>query len=457
MYFFKLQYPGQHVLCTPDRTYFKFRDSSNHVTIDIDLEDIQNPSNKFQSFDTVSEITLQTAFDNFMLTLLTSFKNNTALRYLDGFSADCTYIFKNGSIESMSVARVLENFVICFGELKSSTNGNIKTAAIGQIGRYLYMLNKTRDRRKICAFLYDFHTITFFYCEKMLNKNDLRYYQSETLKLIEDNHVKQSNFDIITIGKESREINFSKENWTMFIEFLTMNWQFYDYKMLNISPSYNLLGNSYEIAHRLGTGATSFVYLLKEKQKKRNDKSKFCVMKILRNNKLSLTFQGEMEIIKQLREEYLNSSVFPNILDSFSSVLCAKSDDANENSNLNTLILHPICPLIKCIAQNCANGFIVNQYGCTTCECNPCKFGQPLFQYPCGQGQRKCAANEGLCKVSQSDNAYCCPNEHGGCCPPVPFPINFLCLIPNCKNDTQCQVGQKCCRPCSRCINATLA
>ncbi|CAF3872600.1 unnamed protein product [Rotaria sordida] len=179
------------------------------------LEDIQNSLDNFQSFDTMLEITLQTAFDNFMFTLLTSFKNYTVLQYLntsnkhylDGFSPDCSYIFKNVLIKSTSIAKVLSNFLICFGELKSSTNGNVKTAMIGQIGRYLYMLNKTQGWRKIYAFLYDFHTITFFYCEKMLDKDDLQYYQSETLKLIEDNPVKRSNFDVIKIGKESKEIH----------------------------------------------------------------------------------------------------------------------------------------------------------------------------------------------------------------------------------------------------------
>ncbi|CAF1187612.1 unnamed protein product [Rotaria sordida] len=202
------------------------------------LEDIQNSLDNFQSFDTMLEITLQTAFDNFMFTLLTSFKNYTVLQYLN--TSNKHYL--DGVIK----------FSYLFWELKSSTNGNVKTAMIGQIGRYLYMLNKTQGWRKIYAFLYDFHTITFFYCEKMLDKDDLQYYQSETLKLIEDNPVKRSNFDVIKIGKESKEIYFSKENWKIFIKFLTMDWKFYDYKMLNISPSDYLLGDSYEITDRLG-------------------------------------------------------------------------------------------------------------------------------------------------------------------------------------------------------------
>jgi hypothetical protein len=70
-------------------------------------------------------------------------------------------------------------------------------------------------------------------------------------------------------------------------------------------------------------------------------------------------------------------------------IFWAKSDDSTEAPNLNAEILRPICPLIRCILQNCDNGYIVNQAGCTTCECNPCKFGQPLFKFPCGQGQNQ--------------------------------------------------------------------
>jgi hypothetical protein len=96
-------------------------------------------------------------------------------------------------------------------------------------------------------------------------------------------------------------------------------------------------------------------------------------------------------------------------------------------------------------------------------RCNPCKYGQPITTMPCGQGQEKCAASGGICKVNQYDKAYCCPNEHPGCCPatsPVitPLsPINLSICIPTCKTDDQCKDYQKCCGSCPRCVNATLA
>ncbi|UJR32254.1 hypothetical protein I4U23_019719 [Adineta vaga] len=73
-----------------------------------------------------------------------------------------------------------------------------------------------------------------------------------------------------------------------------------------------------------------------------------------------------------------------------------------------------ICPQIKCIAP-CPNGFVINERGCSTCDCNPCKCGQPLHKYPCGQGQGVCSTVKGVCKVSIYDNAYCCPNESINC------------------------------------------
>ncbi|CAF3413753.1 unnamed protein product [Rotaria socialis] len=100
-------------------------------------------------------------------------------------------------------------------------------------------------------------------------------------------------------------------------------------------------------------------------------------------------------------------------------------------------------------------------------RCNPCKFGQPLQNVPCGQGQRLCASRNGTCKVNIYDRAYCCPNEHQGCCPPVvsspivfgplDIPIHLPVCLPACKTDADCRIYQKCCGTCNRCTNATLA
>ncbi|CAF1500755.1 unnamed protein product [Rotaria magnacalcarata] len=100
-------------------------------------------------------------------------------------------------------------------------------------------------------------------------------------------------------------------------------------------------------------------------------------------------------------------------------------------------------------------------------RCNPCKFGQPLQNVPCGQGQNLCASHNGTCKVNIYDRAYCCPNERQGCCPPVAstpivlanpsITINLPLCRPACRTDAECPTYQKCCGSCSRCANATFA
>ena len=93
--------------------------------------------------------------------------------------------------------------------------------------------------------------------------------------------------------------------------------------------------------------------------------------------------------------------------------------------------------------------------------CNPCQYGQPLTGVTCGRGERNCSAIGGTCKVNQYDRAYCCPQDHPGCCPAVTIPIIILpnptsLCIPTCTTDAQCPYHQKCCGSCRRCANATL-
>ena len=138
----------------------------------------------------------------------------------------------------------------------------------------------------------------------------------------------------------------------------------------------------------------------------------------------------------------------------FVTILCGQSDTAPGRSD-DTIANVQQCPLVRC-AGPCPNGFVINERGCQTCECNPCRFGQPLYKYPCGGGKNICGANKGLCKVGTADIAYCCPKERPGCCPPGPDPSVALCLPAKCKSDYDCPVGKKCCAPCFSCVNATL-
>ncbi|CAF3907668.1 unnamed protein product [Rotaria sp. Silwood1] len=301
--------------------------------IKIYLEDItkciKNHYGNFVLFHEISEKILQIGFDNLMSTLLTKFNNFTSLKYLntcnkhflDGDSPDCSFVYKNVSIHDDSIKKVLLNFLVCFGELKVPKKGDIKEKIIGQIGRYLENLNFMQGSTRCYAFLYDFYTITFFYCDKISDKDDLIYYQSERLQLIEFEDEKRSNFDAIKIGEISKEIYFNKQNWKIFIKFLTMKWQFYEYNVLNIRPDDDLLGQDYEITERLGSGATSIVYLLKVQEEKKENKNLLLdyVMKISRKTTYSTNFKHEMKIIKELEKiQTVDSPHVPYIAQKFS-------------------------------------------------------------------------------------------------------------------------------------------
>ena len=139
----------------------------------------------------------------------------------------------------------------------------------------------------------------------------------------------------------------------------------------------------------------------------------------------------------------------------FFTILCGQSDIAS-GADAAKLGFGQQCPLVKCIP--CPNDdYVIDKRGCQTCECNPCRFGQPLYKYPCGEGTNACVANKGLCKVSTAGIAYCCPKGRPGRCPPGPPPgVAILCAQPTCNNDYDCAIGQKCCNPCSACANVTL-
>ena len=114
----------------------------------------------------------------------------------------------------------------------------------------------------------------------------------------------------------------------------------------------------------------------------------------------------------------------------------------------------PGCTDIYCF-NDCPRGYIVNGDGCQTCECNPCRFGQPLSDVPCGQGQNQCTSNNGLCKVSTNDEAYCCPNERPGGCPVSANSTTSSSSQPQCQTDFDCTAGRKCCGSPAKCVNAT--
>ncbi|CAF1500736.1 unnamed protein product, partial [Rotaria sp. Silwood1] len=57
--------------------------------------------------------------------------------------------------------------------------------------------------------------------------------------------------------KSSKKLRFNKDTWKIFIKFLTMNNEFYEYTTLDIDAHDNLLDDRYTIRTRLGNAKIS--------------------------------------------------------------------------------------------------------------------------------------------------------------------------------------------------------
>lgn len=69
--------------------------------------------------------------------------------------------------------------------------------------------------------------------------------------------------------------------------------------------------------------------------------------------------------------------------------LFIQTDVSNEKITIQSM-----CPNADKCNNSCPNGFIINKNSCVTCECNPCRFRQPLYNSPCGQGQNTCKTSK---------------------------------------------------------------
>ncbi|CAF5224610.1 unnamed protein product, partial [Rotaria magnacalcarata] len=112
------------------------------------------------------------------------------------------------------------------------------------------------------------------------------------------------------INQNITNLTINKDSWKIFTKFLTMNYEFYPYRRLNIDPCDDLLTNRYMISKRLGNGLTSTVYLLEKIINKSSVKTlSFYVIKILTNNSYAKYFTTEMKITKELKK-FHNSKKF---------------------------------------------------------------------------------------------------------------------------------------------------
>ncbi|CAF1427813.1 unnamed protein product [Rotaria sordida] len=278
------------------------------------LKHIQCYLDEFSSNFQLKEKFIQQAFDKMMIKLLKEINCNTILKYLNTssqgylqkqFRPACTFIYKNVNLNIKEQQHLLSDFVIFLGDLKTPNVSLTDTSAIGQILQYLKVLLDVQRRRKIYGFLCNYKEIKFFYVEKKDNEDCYKYYQSEQLKMFNNLSNETSfNGDMSrkTI-KHSENLCINKDTWKLFITFLRMNSDFYEYSHLNINPYDNLLCNKYMITKRLGNGFTSKVYLLKQiKCKHRKENLQNYVVKISKNSSYKQYFLNEFEIIQKLKQ-----------------------------------------------------------------------------------------------------------------------------------------------------------
>jgi len=104
----------------------------------------------------------------------------------------------------------------------------------------------------------------------------------------------------------------------LFIKFLTMEMNFYEYTTLNINTADYLYDDIFYIQMRSGTGATSFVYLLANNNQLANN-PKCSIIKISKHEKYSDYFLNEVNILKKLKESNHSKNFdlfFENVFDS---------------------------------------------------------------------------------------------------------------------------------------------
>ncbi|CAF2065568.1 unnamed protein product [Rotaria magnacalcarata] len=252
-----------------------------------------------------------------MLNLLNAFNDCTVLKYLDThksycingkFRPDCCFVYKNININILKEHKCLQDFVVCTGEFKKS-NVTSETS-IGQILHYLHLLSDIQNRKKMYGFLVSCKQITFYYVEKEYASNSYKYYQSQDLDLFNNYSETSSSADTMITNEEWKKIYLNQVTWKIFTNFLTMNDNFYEYTVLNIDPSIDLLYDRYNIRKKLGNGLTSMVYLLvKNENNSLNDDIKQCVMKISKSSLYTEYFLNEVTItneLKQLNSDKLN-------------------------------------------------------------------------------------------------------------------------------------------------------
>ncbi|CAF2835005.1 unnamed protein product [Rotaria sp. Silwood2] len=290
---------------------------NNHFNDNDDLDDqLKNcieDYHRLTSSSNMLEANIQNAFDKLIVSLLSILNKDTSLKYLptykkkylEGRAPDCTFIYKNVNIVIDGQCKCLQDVAVCLGEIKSSSTFITDAESIGQLLLNLTILLRNQTRERIYGFLINIKYIRFYYVEKKPYSDLYDFYQSESFKLFNDlsetsSSSSSSSVNMKTTSEQSKTSYINEHTWKIFLKFLTMKTEFYQYTALNINPNDYLYDDKYSIQRKLGGGLTSMVYLLK---KNNNNYSKIGpshpVIKISKGNKF-IIFSKQLEPLESL-------------------------------------------------------------------------------------------------------------------------------------------------------------
>ncbi|CAF5042422.1 unnamed protein product [Rotaria sp. Silwood1] len=285
---------------------------NDNTNVNDDMINIFEKHFVFKSLRDITEKDFQSTFVASINELFAQFNVYTSLKYLstdrmyylNKYTPDCTFIYKNININMDDEHQALQDFTVCIGELKVTKNGSIENLQnIGQLARYLDMTLKVQNRDKIYGFLTNLQYITFYCVEKTENPCFNKYYQSNNYEMFYMPRKASSSIDGLQPNQESKKICLNKDTMKLLIKFLTMNKSFYEYTTLNIDPNDKLFDDNFYIKQRLGNGITSMAYLIVQNDFNQSPtNSKSYVIKISKNDIYDVYFINEVDILKQLKQ-----------------------------------------------------------------------------------------------------------------------------------------------------------
>ncbi|CAF5013415.1 unnamed protein product, partial [Rotaria sp. Silwood1] len=337
----RLKTYDEQVTATSDRSntssykhhrYYKFfiKDDIKKFSIKSLLYDIDNINDNmiqifeesFQPFISQKKIlqdVVQSTLNDSINKLFDEFNNYTSLKCLNTSSKkylklekspDCTFIYKNINIDIEDQCTSLEDFVIFVGEFKSTIQSIDSPAHIAQLCEYLIDVLMIQNRTKINGFITNLQFIRFYYVEKEQNSLSFKYYQSEKLKMfyMPSNLKKSSSASSSSAvnkkasNNEVEERVLVKDTIKIFIKFLTMTPDFYQYTMLPIDPDDYFFDDQYYIKRRIGSGLTSMVYsLINANYNETVTDETYRIMKICKDEDYCELLMNEIDIVEQLK------------------------------------------------------------------------------------------------------------------------------------------------------------